>query len=301
MQSNGPVLVMYGPTASGKSALAMRVADARPSVIINADAMQCYGGLRILTARPSEADEARHPHALYGIWQPHEHGNVARWLDAVVPVIRQTWRAGKLPILVGGTGMYMKSLMEGLSDVPAIPAAIRSTVEAMAPEARYAALQQRDTVMAQRLHAGDTQRVFRALEVVLATGESLADWQGKGATLVLPEAHYHCLSVEAPRAALYARIDTRFKTMLDTGALEEASAFLTTYPDANTPIAKAVGLPELAAYLNGSMTREDAIALAQQKSRNYAKRQMTWGRGQFAHAQATAPDIAAETLISGLS
>lgn len=301
MQTNNPVLVLYGPTASGKSALAMRVADARAAVIINADAMQCYDGLPILTARPSTADAARHPHLLYGLWQPEQHGNVAQWVEAATRAITQAWADGKLPILVGGTGMYLKLLMEGLSDVPAIPAEIHTQVDAMVPEARYRLLQARDHVMAGRLNAGDTQRVFRALEVVLATDKSLADWQAGGATPALPQAHYHCVSVTLPREQLYANIDTRFEIMLRAGALGEVKDFLAQHPTGTTPIFKAVGYPELVSYLAGEKTLAEATALAQQKSRNYAKRQMTWARGQFSHATSLTPDISAEKIISTLS
>lgn len=301
MQTNNPVLVIYGPTASGKSALAMRVADARAAVIINADAMQCYDGLPILTARPTATDIVQQTHLLYGLWQPQQHGNVAQWLSAAASAITQAWANGKLPILVGGTGMYLKLLMEGLSDVPTIPADIRTQVEAMPPEARYAMLQARDGLMASRLNAGDTQRVFRALEVVLATGQSLADWQGSGATPLLPQAQYRCVSVQVPREQLYANIDQRFERMLQAGALDEVKTFLANHPEGTTPIFKAVGLPELASYLAGALSLEEATALAQQKSRNYAKRQMTWGRGQFGHALAVNPDISTEELISALS
>lgn len=301
MQTNNPVLVIYGPTASGKSALAMRVADARASVIINADAMQCYDGLPILTARPPATDEARHAHLLYGLWQPHQHGNVAQWVEAASTAITQAWADGKLPILVGGTGMYLKLLMEGLNDVPAIAADTRAQVEQMEASARYALLQQHDAVMASRLNAGDKQRVFRALEVVLATGTSLADWQQKTAMPALPHAHYHCVSVELPREQLYANIDKRFDIMLRAGALDEVQAFLAKHPHGTTPIFKAVGYPELVSYLAGERTLEEATALAQQKSRNYAKRQMTWARGQFSHATSLPPDIPPEKIISALS
>lgn len=279
----------------------MRVADACACVIINADAMQCYDGLPILTARPSAADEARHPHVLYGMWQPHQHGNVAQWVAAARDAITQSWADGKLPVLVGGTGMYLKLLMEGLSDVPAIAAEIRAQVEAMTAEARYEMLEQRDVRMAERLNAGDTQRVFRALEVVLATGKSLADWQGKGATPALPQANYHCVSVTLPREQLYANIDRRFDIMLRDGALDEVKTFLKKHPTGTTPIFKAVGYPELVSYMAGEKTLEEATALAQQKSRNYAKRQMTWARGQFSHAASLPPDTPAEIIISTLS
>ena len=301
MQREHPVLVIYGPTASGKSALAMRVAACRPAVIINADAMQCYDGLRILTARPSEAEEAQYAHALYGVWQPHQHGNVAQWIGAVVPIIRQCWAEGKLPVLVGGTGMYLKSLMEGLSDVPAIDDAVRTGLNAMTAAERYAALQRDDAVMAARLKPGDTQRIFRALEVMRATGQSLSVWQARGATPVLPEAQFYPVVVDVPRAQLYAQIDARFLTMLDMGALDEARNFINAHGSGTTPIFKAHGLPEFGAYFKGDMALEDAIAKGQQNTRNYAKRQMTWARGQLPHAVMLAPDIPAETLLSQMS
>ncbi|MFO0456522.1 MAG: tRNA (adenosine(37)-N6)-dimethylallyltransferase MiaA [Alphaproteobacteria bacterium] len=234
------ILILSGATASGKSALAMELAATRPCVIINADAMQMYRSLRILTARPSPAEEAATPHALYGVLEAEESSSVARWLSLVVPNIHRVWAEGKLPLLVGGTGMYLKALMEGLAQVPEIPAEVRQRVRESRVESResskihgssddpiigssslHALLCEKDPIMAARLKPGDTQRILRALEVIEATGKSLDYFQRQSAVLPLPEARFHLFMTELPRAEIYRRIDARFLQMMEHGALEE--------------------------------------------------------------------------------
>ncbi len=319
MQRYREVITLLGPTASGKSALAMNLAQSTGGVIINADAMQMYRDLRILTARPSPEEEARVPHRLYGVLDAQEDSSVAVWLARVVPQIRALWQEGRQPILVGGTGMYIKALMQGLVEIPEIPPDIRQKARELGKEA----LAQYDPVMDTRLKPGDTQRRLRALEVVLTTGKSLAQWQEEQTLSPLPEAAFHLFKVERPREEVYARINQRFVEMMEQGALEEVEKLKhklfegtegvqeadraisprSGAPSAeqgtaaklmdrrgaqthNYPILKAHGVPELWAHLAGEMTLEAAIAQAQQHTRNYAKRQMTWLRTQLPEAKA---------------
>lgn len=294
-----------GATASGKSALALNLAQSIGGVIINADAMQMYRDLRTITARPTEEEEQVVPHRLYGVLDATEDSSVAVWLARVVPEIRSLWAVGQQPILVGGTGMYLKALMEGLAEIPEIPPEARQKARELGKEA----LEQYDPVMHARLKPGDTQRRLRALEVMLATGRSLAEWQAEKPALPLPEALFEIFRIDRPREEIYARIDKRFSEMMENGALEEvrtlqhklfkeqewrpggrpalspahcggqkAGAGAIIY---NLPILKAHGVPEIMAYLADEMTLEDAIAKAQQNTRNYAKRQMTWLRNQL--------------------
>jgi tRNA dimethylallyltransferase len=315
------ILILSGATASGKSALAMELAATRPCVIINADAMQIYRPLRILTARPTPAEEAATPHALYGVLEASESSSVARWLALVVPTIHRVWAEGKLPLLVGGTGMYLKALMEGLAEVPEIPPEVRERVREsskihgssddpiIGSSSLHALLTEKDPIMAARLKPGDTQRILRALEVIEATGKSLDYFQRQPAALPLPEARFHLFMTELPRAEIYRRIDARFLQMMAHGALEEVREMVagealaqageklyashTTYHVLRithhvSPLFKAHGVPELIAHLNGEMTLEAAIAKAQQNTRNYAKRQGTWLCNQFPEARSVA-------------
>lgn len=308
-----------GPTGSGKSAMAMAIAKSRPTVIINADAMQMVSDLRILTARPTPEEEAQAEHALYGVLRADEPTNVARWLAMVEPVIARALAQGKLPLLVGGTGMYVKALMGGLARVPPIPEAIRNTYRAMAAQdtslhslpagesahqfgasvggiSLHALLAARDPIMASKLKPGDTQRLMRALEVIEATGVSLDHWQQQAAAPLFPHVKYRCYYIQMPRAEVYRRIDARFHNMMQAGALEEVRALVAPIAQVPTarlntlsPIYRAHGVPELIAYLRGEMTLEAAIAKAQQHTRNYAKRQMTWIRNQLPDAVAIDP------------
>ncbi|MCG8547148.1 MAG: tRNA (adenosine(37)-N6)-dimethylallyltransferase MiaA, partial [Alphaproteobacteria bacterium] len=220
------VVIVAGPTCSGKSALALDLAEHFAGAVINADSMQVYRELRILTARPTLADEARVPHRLYGVLSVAEECSAARWREMAVTAIDETHRAGRLPILCGGTGLYLKALTEGLSPMPDIPAAVRQSVRARfegadAP-AIHAALQAVDPAMAARLTPTDRQRLLRALEVYEATGQSLAEWQAAPAEGPPAGYVFHTILVTPPRAELYADCDARFQAMLDAGALDEA-------------------------------------------------------------------------------
>lgn len=281
-----------GPTGTGKSALAIRIAQARPAVIINADAMQMVADLRIITARPSAEEEAQAAHALYGVLRADEPTSVARWLGLVVPVIERAWAEGKLPLLVGGTGMYIQSLREGLAKIPVIPEEIRARMRQMRAPELYAALEARGA--AADFKPGDTQRLARALEVLEATGKPIQWWQEQKHDPSFPHAQWRSAYLEMPREALYARLNTRFMAMMQQGALKEVQALLDQGLPPDVPINRAHGVPELVAYLRREMTYDDAVAKAQQNTRNYAKRQMTWLRQQAGDAvalDANAPDF----------
>lgn len=273
-----------GPTGAGKSALALGIAEVRPTVIINADAMQMVSALRILTARPSVAEEAMAEHALYGVLGPEEPTSAAVWLKHVKPAITRAWEEGKLPLLVGGTGMYIQALMEGLAEVPPVPGDVRERLRSMTPEAVRTLLVELDPGMAAQLKPGDNQRNLRALEVFEATGMSLAQWRQATTRPAFPDTRYHVFCITTPREEIYARIDQRFVKMMAQGALEEVRALMALNLPPELPITRAHGVPELMAYLKGEMTLEDAIAKSQQNTRNYAKRQMTWLRHQLPQA-----------------
>jgi tRNA dimethylallyltransferase len=280
----GAVAVLYGPTASGKSDLAVALAERLNGVVINADSLQLYAELKILTARPDEDALARAPHRLFGALPAAEASSAAWWRDAALAEIDAAYAAGQHPILVGGTGLYLKTLMEGLSPVPTADAAARAKATALYVEiggvAFRAALAARDPVIAARLEPGDRQRLIRAWEVVEATGTPLSEWQA------LPkdpghELEFRLIGLMPPRDALYARIDRRFAAMLEQGAVEEAARFDALGLSPALPANKALGLPELRRHLKGEIDLAEATRLAQQASRNYAKRQTTWFRHQL--------------------
>ena len=232
------ILILTGTTCSGKSALALELAQTRPCVIINADAMQMYRELRILTARPSINEEAQAEHALYGVLRVDEVGSVKLWLEMACRVTRDAWRDGKLPVLVGGTGMYLKALMEGINDIPPIPDDVRQRIREYANTGIWERLREKDPLMASRLKAGDTQRILRALEVFEATGESLASFQEKPTTPPLPDARFHICFADKPREEIYARINARFLQMMEEGALEEVRDLMESSPQPPAPSSK---------------------------------------------------------------
>lgn len=275
-------LVIAGATASGKSAFALALARALDGVIINADSMQLYRELRILTARPSEADEAAAPHRLYGIRSIAEPCSVGEWLALARAEISAARSAGKVPIIVGGSGLYLTSLSEGLSQLPEIPADVRDRVRArLKAEGAQALHAELDPEMAAALEPGDSQRVARALEVLLASGRSLAQWQREAALLPGLEGDWQGFVLEWPRAELYARCDARFDAMIAAGALAEVEALLPWRGRDDLPALKALGLPELFAHVAGECTLEEAAQAARQATRRYAKRQLTWFRNKM--------------------
>ena len=283
-----------GPTGTGKSALALAVAQHRPTVIINADAMQMVADLRIITARPTAEEEAQAEHALYGVLPGREPTSVARWLSMVKPVIERAWAEGKLPLLVGGTGMYIKALREGLAAVPPIPEAIRAPIRGMAAPELYAALKKKNAEAG--FKPGDTQRLARALEVLEATGHTIQWWQGHKHAPLFEGAVWRSFYLHMPRDALYDRLNHRFAAMMAAGALDEVRALAARNLPPDLPITRAHGVPELMAYLRGAMTYDDAVSKAQQNTRNYAKRQMTWLR----HSAGDARPLEAGVDFSGI-
>jgi len=277
-------IVIAGPTASGKSALALGLAQAFDGTIINADSMQVYEVLRILTARPTAEDEALAPHRLYGFLSPRESCSAGRWQSLAKLAAEEAWAAGRLPIIVGGTGLYLRSLTEGLSPIPDIPEEIRAAARAelteLGNEAFHARLATQDPEMAARLRPSDSQRIARAWEVLQATGRSLALWQQEPAQGGLA-ADFFAVVIAPARERLYAGCDSRFQSMIDQGALAEVAALLQLELDPALPAAKALGVAELSAFLRGRITLDEAIRRAQQSTRNYAKRQLTWINGQI--------------------
>ena len=280
-----PVLVIGGPTASGKSGLALAWAKRANGVVINADSMQVYADLRVVTARPSAADESEAPHLLSGVVPASVRMSAARWRELALAEIDRAHGAGALPIVVGGTGLYLRSLMQGLSDIPDIPADVRQAAMDLQAEIGSPALHARlaaiDPATAARLHPTDSQRLIRAWEVIQATGRSISDWQADPPTDVPTNLSFTTLVVEPPRPRLYAQCDQRFLTMLAQGAEAEVAALMEQGLDPALPAMKALGVPEIAAILSGTLDRETAIAKAQQLTRNYAKRQLTWFRNQM--------------------
>ncbi|MDE0799112.1 MAG: tRNA (adenosine(37)-N6)-dimethylallyltransferase MiaA [Rhodospirillaceae bacterium] len=278
-------LVIAGPTASGKSGLAFRVAEELNGVVINADSMQVYSDLRVLTARPSADDEARVPHKLYGYLDGADGCTAAAWAARAAEEITNAHSNKQVPIVVGGTGLYLKALIEGLSDIPEVPLEIRQTARRIFLEqgndALYQSLLEKDPEGAVRLKPKDHQRVLRAWEVVEATGTPLHVWQAKSQPKPLINGPFHTVLFQPPREDLYAACNGRFEVMLEGGALAEVEALLARGLNPALPVMKALGVPELAAFVRGETSHEDAVTKAQQHTRNYAKRQVTWFRGQF--------------------
>ena len=272
-------LLIAGPTASGKSALALEKARTQGGVIINADALQVYAPLRILSARPSAEEEAIVPHRLYGHVGAEQPYSVAAWLAEARREMEAAWGEGKLPIITGGTGLYFTALERGLAPVPVIPDEVRARWRSFTGDL-HAELLKRDPAMAARLLPSDRQRVTRALEVVEATGRSLLDWQREGqAGAALEGVTVERIFLDLPRADLHARAEARFERMIAEGALEEARAAM--HLDPSLPMMKAIGLPELIRHLKGEISLDEASALAKAATRQFIKRQHTWWRGQM--------------------
>ncbi|HTQ13621.1 MAG TPA: tRNA (adenosine(37)-N6)-dimethylallyltransferase MiaA [Rhizomicrobium sp.] len=276
-------VLIAGPTASGKSAAALALAARIGGAIVNADSMQVYAEVRILTARPSDDDMARAPHLLYGQVSVREPYSVGRYLADAARALAEVRAMGRVPVFVGGTGLYFSALTEGIAEIPSVPASVRDAVAArraaIGPDAFHAELCARDPDSAARLRAGDTQRTLRAYEVSEATGRPLSWWQTRMGTPLLHGMALRRLVVMPPREALHAHIDARFDGMLARGALEEAAALPRIDP--GLPAAKILGLRELRAVHKGEMTLARAAGLAKTATRQYAKRQMTWIRNRM--------------------
>ena len=273
-------ILIAGPTASGKSAAALALAKSLRGTIINADSMQVYRELSLLTARPSLADMEAVPHRLYGTVAGGTAYSVGQWLSDAAAALEEAKMERRLPILVGGTGLYFKALLEGLSPVPDIPNETRDFWRAQAavltPNELHKELVGRDPLMAARLKSSDPQRLVRALEVIDATGVSLADWQDIAGTPLLDKASVLKLVIAPEREPVYAAIDARFDRMIEEGALEEVEALKAQELDPGLPAMRAHGVRELMAYLAGATSLEEAATKAKTATRQYAKRQMTW-------------------------
>ncbi|MGE9007016.1 tRNA (adenosine(37)-N6)-dimethylallyltransferase MiaA [Leptospira interrogans] len=289
-------MLIAGPTASGKSALALELAQKAGGVVINTDSMQVYRDLRIITARPTSAEEAQAPHWLYGHVDAAVNFSAGAWVADAAKMLSEAQAAKRLPIFVGGSGLYFKALTRGLSAVPPIPAEVREGVRARLErdgvEALHAELAQRDPATAERLKPRDRARIARALEVVEATGRALTDWHREGLPPLLPQGEFHALFLAPERDQLYARIDARFDAMLGAGALEEVAALADRHLDPLLPAMKAHGVPALIRYLKGEIGQAEAAEIGRADTRHYAKRQFTWFRHQLPEFEWVAPEAA---------
>jgi tRNA dimethylallyltransferase len=299
---NSKAVLIAGPTASGKSALALELAQTHDAVIINTDSMQVYRDLRIITARPTPEEEAVVPHRLYGQVDAAVNFSAGSWVADAAVALAETRAQNRLPIFVGGSGLYFKALTRGLSAVPPIPGEIREGVRARLErdgvEALHAELARRDPATAERLKPRDRTRIARALEVVEATGRSLTDWHRDGLPPLLPQGTFSALFLAPDRDQLYARIDARFEAMLSAGALEEVAALAARHLDPLLPAMKAHGVPALLRHLRGEITLEEAAAIGRADTRHYAKRQFTWFRHQLPEFEWVKPDDAGGWLAA---
>ncbi len=280
-----PVALIAGPTASGKSDLAVRLAqrlerDGRRGVVVNADSQQVYRDLRILSARPTEEEMGGIEHRLFGTWDGAEICSAAEWADAAKQAITQAHAENAVPILCGGTGLYLRTLLDGIAPVPEIAPDIRETVRALAQTEARIALEAEDPEAASRLAPADVTRTARALEVVRSTGRTLSEWQKHKSGGIGQDIALHPLVLLPDREWLFARCDLRFERMLNAGAIEEVEALLARNLDPGLPVMRAIGVPEIAALLQGELSRAQAIAAGQTATRQYAKRQYTWFRNQ---------------------
>ena len=297
-------MLIAGPTASGKSALAVALAQRVGGTVVNADSMQVYRDLRVLSARPDATEEAAAPHRLYGHVDGAVNHSAARYAQDVAPLLDELELAGSLPVLVGGTGLYFKALTEGLSPMPPVPDDVRSEfrarVEGWETMLLHAELAERDPEMADRLRPSDRLRIMRALEVVLATGRSLASFQGEREPGPLGEGRLLRLFVMPERNEVRARIDRRFEAMMAQGALEEVAALRERRLDPLLPVMRAHGVPGLITHLDGEISLAEAVARGQSDTRAYAKRQVTWFRHQMSGWRAVAPEVALAAALTEL-
>ncbi|MGF1619669.1 MAG: tRNA (adenosine(37)-N6)-dimethylallyltransferase MiaA [Rhodomicrobiaceae bacterium] len=274
--------LIAGPTASGKSALAAHIAREHGGIVVNADSMQVYKDLRLLTARPSEEEEAAVPHRLYGFRAAEAPYSVAAWLADLEPLVAEARAGGPPLVITGGTGLYFKALLEGLSPVPEIPEDIRRFWRAEAVDkgsaALHGVLQARDPAMAERLPPSDPQRIVRALEVLDASGKSLREWQASAGTPLIDANEADRIHVCPLRETLYARCDARLDRMVENGAVDEVRRLQVRGLDPSLPVMRALGVRSFLAYLDGLFDWEAALVDAKTETRRYAKRQMTWAR-----------------------
>ena len=297
-------MLIAGPTASGKSALALGLAEQLGGIVINTDSMQVYADLQVLTARPTFDEEARVPHRLYGHVDAAVNYSAGSFIGDAAAALAEARALGRLPIFIGGTGLYFKALTRGLSAVPPIPAEVRENVRARLErdgvEALHAELVRRDPVTAARLKPRDRTRIARALEVVVATGRALTDWHSEGQPPLLAPGEFRALFLAPEREALYARIDARFGAMLQAGALDEVERLAARRLDPLLPAMKAHGVPPLMKYLKGEISLAEAAEIGRADTRHYAKRQFTWFRHQLPEFEWVKPEEARGRLAQEL-
>jgi len=289
-------VLIAGPTASGKSALALWLAEKSGGIVINADSMQVYRDLRIITARPTPDEEARVPHRLYGHVDAAQNCSAGHWVKDAAAALAEARTQNRLTIFVGGSGLYFKALTRGLSAVPPVPPEIRKSVRARLEgngvEALHGELAKRDPASAERLKPRDRARIARALEVIEATGRSLTDWHRDGLPPLLPPGQFRALFLAPEREALYARIDARFGAMLAAGALDEVARLGARKLDPLLPAMKAHGVPALLSHLRGEISLDEVAEIGRADTRHYAKRQFTWFRHQLPEFQWVKPEAA---------
>jgi tRNA dimethylallyltransferase len=289
-------VLIAGPTASGKSALALELALGAGGVVINADSMQVYRDLRIITARPTHREEARVPHRLYGHVDAAVNFSAGAWVGDAAKALDEARADGRLPIFIGGTGLYFKALTAGLSAVPPVPAEtredVRARLERNGVEALHAELARRDPRAAERLNLRDRTRIARALEVVEATGRSLLEWHREGQPPLLPRDSFRAVFLAPERDELYARIDARFDAMLGAGALKEVERLAARGLAPLLPAMKAHGVPALIRHLRGELSLDEAASIGRADTRHYAKRQYTWFRHQLPEFEWVKPEEA---------
>ncbi|MHA7818211.1 MAG: tRNA (adenosine(37)-N6)-dimethylallyltransferase MiaA [Erythrobacter sp.] len=305
--STQPLALIAGPTASGKSAAALELSAAlekagRKAVIVNADSMQVYSDIPILSAAPTEAERKQCEHRLYGVWDGSEACSAADWAARARQEIEKSHHDGAVPILVGGTGMYLKVLIEGIAPIPQIDPEVREVVRAMETSTAYAALQIEDPLRAAELEPGDSQRISRALEVKRSTGVTLGDWQQAKAGGIGDAVDLTAVVVMPERQWVYERCDKRFAGMVENGAVEEVETLLARDLSPDLPVMRAIGVPEIAAMIRDEISKEECIAAGAQSTRQYAKRQFTWLRNQTPHEwqRAESNNIDIKTIFAPL-
>ncbi len=272
--------LIAGPTACGKTALALRLAKSRNLVIINADSAQVYSDLPILSAQPTPSEQASVPHRLFGYLDGYNICSAARWAADAKLAIADAHNNGSLPVLVGGTGMYLRTLLDGIAPIPEVDPDLRANIRALDVADAYAALKAKDPQVAAALAPADGSRIARALEVIESTGRSIAVWRKDKVGGIATEIALHPLVLLPPREWLYARCDARFDTMMSDGAVNEVEALLSRSLSSDTPIMRAIGVPEISDMLSGKISRDEAVTLGKIATRQYAKRQFTWFRNQ---------------------
>jgi tRNA dimethylallyltransferase len=278
-KSQPPVALIAGPTASGKSALALQLAEQVGGVVVNADSAQVYRDLPILSAAPDQEELKRAEHRLYGVLDGATPCSAADWAKMARREIADVHASGRIPVLVGGTGLYLRTLLQGIAPIPPIDPAVRRQVREGPVEKNREKLRELDPEAAARLKPGDTARIARALEVVISTGKTLGSWQEKREGGIELRIDLRPLIILPPRDWLYARCNERFAAMIEAGAADEVRTLLERHLSPDLPVMRGIGVREIAMWLHGDVTREEAVAAGQQATRRYAKRQYTW----FAH------------------